>query len=214
MKKLFTLFCLLFGLSHLAMAASDSPVDTIKDASHQVLDILKQDNGKNTKQIRQQAETAAVPLFDFPRMTALAVGLGWRQATPEQRTVLTQQFQTLLVRTYSSTMTRFKNAQVEVKPNPVMGNNGHDATVKTVVTLPGSNSNNNTVAVDYILNKGDKGWKIYNVSVEGASLVTVYRNSFNEEIRKTGVDGLIKLLQDKNAAPVASAPGSNAKVKG
>ncbi|OWY37204.1 ABC transporter [Xenophilus sp. AP218F] len=213
MKKLLTLFCLLFGLSQLAMAASDSPVDTIKDASRQVLDILKQDNGKNTRQIRQQAEAAAVPLFDFPRMTALAVGLGWRQATPEQRAVLTQQFQTLLVRTYSSTMTRFKSAQVDVKPNPVMGNGGRDATVKTVVTLPGSNSNN-TVAVDYILNKGDKGWKIYNVSVEGASLVTVYRNSFNEEIRKTGVDGLIKLLQDKNAAPVASAPAAGAKVKG
>ena len=88
----------------------------IKDASRQILDVLKQDNGKNTKQIRQQAETLAVPMFDFQRMTALAVGLGWRQASAEQRTQLTQQFQTLLVRTYSATMTRFKTAQVDVKP--------------------------------------------------------------------------------------------------
>ncbi|QEL57026.1 MlaC/ttg2D family ABC transporter substrate-binding protein [Chromobacterium paludis] len=209
MKKLFTLLCLMLGLSSAsALAASDNPVEMIKDSSRQVLDVLKQDNGKNTKQIRQQAETIAVPLFDFPRMTALAVGLGWRQATPEQRNELTQQFQTLLVRTYSSTMTRFKTAQVNVQPNPVMAANGRDATVKSNVTLPG---NTNPVAVDYVLYKGDKGWKIYNVSVEGASLVTVYRNSFNEEIRKGGVDGLIKLLQDKNAAPVAAAPAAKGK---
>ncbi|OBU84503.1 MlaC/ttg2D family ABC transporter substrate-binding protein [Chromobacterium subtsugae] len=203
MKKLFTLFCLIVGLSSTqAIAAADSPVEIIKDGSRQVLDILKQDNGKNTKQVRQQAEAAAVPLFDFPRMTALAVGLGWRQATPEQRTQLTQQFQTLLVRTYSTTMTRFKAAQVDVKANPALSANGRDTTVKTSVTLPG---NANPVSVDYVMYKGDKGWKIYNVSVEGASLVTVYRNSFNEEIQKTGVNGLIKLLQDKNATPAAAA---------
>jgi phospholipid transport system substrate-binding protein len=209
MKKLFTLFCLMLGLSSASvLAASDNPVEIIKDGSRQVLDILKQDNGKNTKQVRQQAETVAVPLFDFPRMTALAVGLGWRQATPEQRDQLTQQFQTLLVRTYSTTMTRFKTAQVNVQPNPVVSASGKDATVKSTVTLPG---NANPVAVDYVMYKSDKGWKIYNVSVEGASLVTVYRNSFNEEIRKTGVDGLIKLLQDKNAAPVAAAPAAKSK---
>ncbi|MCD0491287.1 ABC transporter substrate-binding protein [Chromobacterium violaceum] len=211
MKKLLTLFCLMLGLSSTqVLAAADNPVELIKDGSRQVLDVLKQDNGKNTKQVRQQAEAIAVPLFDFPRMTALAVGLGWRQATPEQRNELTQQFQTLLVRTYSTTMTRFKTAQVSVQPNPVSGANGKDVTVKSSVTLPG---NANPVAVDYVLNKGDKGWKIYNVSVEGASLVTVYRNSFNEEIRKNGVDGLIKLLQDKNAAP-APAAASAAKGKG
>ncbi|UTH76129.1 phospholipid-binding protein MlaC [Chromobacterium sp. IIBBL 290-4] len=208
MKKLISLFCLMLGLSSAQALAADTPVDIIKDGSRQVLDVLKQDNGKNTKQVRQQAETIAVPLFDFPRMTALAVGIGWRQATPEQRTQLTQQFQTLLVRTYSTTMTRFKTAQVNVQANPVISANGRDATVKSSVTLPG---NANPVAVDYVLNKGDKGWKIYNVSVEGASLVTVYRNSFNEEIQKSGVDGLIKLLQDKNAAPGAAAPAAKGK---
>ncbi|AXE29679.1 ABC transporter [Chromobacterium phragmitis] len=208
MKKLFTLFCLMFGLSSAQALAADTPVDIIKDGSRQVLDILKQDNGKNTRQIRQQAETVAVPLFDFPRMTALAVGLGWRQASPEQRNELTQQFQTLLVRTYSATMTRFKTAQVNVQPNPVAAAGGKDVTVKSSVTLPG---NGNPVAVDYVMYKGDKGWKIYNVSVEGASLVTVYRNSFNEEIRKNGVDGLIKLLQDKNAGPAPAAPAVKGK---
>ncbi|VEB40208.1 Probable phospholipid ABC transporter-binding protein mlaD [Chromobacterium violaceum] len=90
MKKLLTLFCLMLGLSSTqALAAADNPVELIKDGSRQVLDVLKQDNGKNTKQVRQQAEAIAVPLFDFPRMTALAVGLGWRQATPEQRNELT-----------------------------------------------------------------------------------------------------------------------------
>ncbi|MDF0604374.1 ABC transporter substrate-binding protein [Neisseriaceae bacterium TC5R-5] len=196
-KKLFALGCLLFGLSALALAANDGPADFIKENSRQILEILKQDNGKNTRQIRQQVESAAIPLFDFQRMTALAVGLGWRQATAEQRAQLTQQFQTLLVQTYSSTMTRFKAAQIDIKPNPVMSNDNREATVKSTVTLP---NNPNPVSVDYSLSKTPQGWRVYNVSVEGASLVTVYRNTFNEEIRKNGVDGLVKMLQEKNGS--------------
>lgn len=202
MKKLFTAF---FALLIAATAvAANTPTDTISEGSAKLLNIIKQDNGKNTAQIRQQMENAAIPMFDFQRMTALAVGRGWRTATPAQQTALTQEFKTLLVRTYAGTMMRFKNAQVDVKPNPVMANNGREATVKSVIN-PGNGKK--PVAVDYSLYKSNQGWKMFNVIVEGASLVTVYRNQFNDEISKTGVDGLIKLLKDKNAAPSASNGG-------
>lgn len=198
MKKLIACFLVLLGLSAHSIAATDNPADLVRDTSRQIMDVLKQENGKNTKQIRQQVEALAVPQFDFQRMTALAVGLGWRQATPAQQSTLAQQFQTLLVRTYSTTMTRFKSAQIDIQPNVVLGNSGREATVKSAVTLPGNDKG--TVAVDYTLYKTAQGWKVFNVSVEGASLVTVYRNQFNQEINKNGVDGLIKMLQDKNAA--------------
>jgi len=196
MKKLFTTLMLMLGLATPALAA-DSPVDVISNTSQNALDLLKKDNGKNTAQIRKQVEDLVVPQFDFIRMTALAVGKDWRGATPAQQTQLAEQFQTLLVRTYSSTMTRFKNAQIDVKPNVQLNNNGREAVVKSEVTLPGNGEKKN-VMVDYTLYKGSQGWKIYNVSVEGASLVTIYRNQFGEEIRKNGVDGLIKQLKDKN----------------
>lgn len=196
MKKLFTTLMLMLGLATPALAA-DSPVDVISNTSQNALDLLKKDNGKNTAQIRKQVEDLVVPQFDFVRMTALAVGKDWRGATPAQQTQLAEQFQTLLVRTYSSTMTRFKNAQIDVKPNVQLNNNGREAVVKSEVTLPGNGEKKN-VMVDYTLYKGSQGWKIYNVSVEGASLVTIYRNQFGEEIRKNGVDGLIKQLKDKN----------------
>ena len=198
MKKLIACFLVLLGLSAHSMAAIDNPVDQVRETSRQIMDVLKQENGKNTKQIRLQVENLAIPQFDFQRMTALAVGLGWRQASPAQQSALSQQFQTLLVRTYSTTMTRFKSAQIDIQPNAVIGNSGREATVKSAVSLPGNDKG--PVAVDYTLYKTPQGWKVFNVSVEGASLVTVYRNQFNQEINKNGVDGLIKMLQDKNAA--------------
>lgn len=197
MKKLFATLLVMLGLSSTALAAADTPVDVISSTSQSALELLKKDTGKNTAQVRKQVEDLVVPQFDFIRMTALAVGKDWRGATPAQQAQLAEQFQTLLVRTYSSTMTRFKNAQIDVKPNAQLNNNGREAVVKSEVTLPGSGEKKN-VMVDYTLYKGNQGWKIYNVSVEGASLVTIYRNQFGEEIRKNGVDGLIKLLKDKN----------------
>lgn len=202
MKKLFIAFFSLV-LASVALAAG-SPTDTINDGSNKLLNIIKQDTGRNTAQVRQQMENAAVPMFDFQRMTALAVGQGWRNATPAQQAALTQEFKSLLVRTYAGTMMRFKNAKVDVRSNPVMANSGREATVKSVVN-PGNGKQ--SVAVDYTMYKGSQGWKIYNVIVEGASLVTVYRNQFNEEIKKNGVDGLIKLLKDKNANPASATGG-------
>lgn len=192
---------LLAGLSAPALAASE-PVELVRDTTSQVLDTLRKDNGSNTRAVRSQVEALVLSKFDFKRMTALAVGLGWRQADPAQQAELAQQFQSLLVRSYASTMSRFKNAKVDVSPNPVLANEGREATVKSQVMLSSASSSagsNQPVSVDYTFYKTSQGWKVYNVTVEGASLITAYRNSFGEEIRKGGVEGLIKALKAKNA---------------
>jgi len=197
MKKYLIAALVFFGLCAPALA-SDTPQSLIQDTSVQVLDMLKKEDGKNTARVRGQVEALVIPKFDFTRMTALAVGRGWRDATPEQKQALTREFQTMLVRTYSGTMTRFKNAQIDVKPNVLLNNEGREATVRSEVVVP-SSKDNKPVAIDYVLYKTAAGWKVFNVSVEGASLVTVYRNQFGDEIRKGGIDGLIRALQDKNA---------------
>lgn len=207
MKRLFIALAAFVGFSLAAAhAESSNPVDLVSDTSRQVLDLLKKDDGKNSRQVRAQVEALVVPKFDFKRMTALAVGRGWRDATPDQQAELSSQFQSLLTRTYASTMWRFKQAQIDVKPNAMLTPDGREATVRSEVLLPNS-ADKKPVSVDYILYRTPQGWRVYNVIVEGASLVTVYRNQFNEEIRKNGIDGLIKVLRTKNDSvpPVARA---------
>lgn len=198
MKKLFFTVCAILGLALAlpANARADAPADFIRDNSRQVLDVLKKEDGRNTRKVRDQVITMVTPKFDFKRMTAYAVGKNWRIATPDQQAELAAQFQTLLTRVYASTMTRYKNAQIEVKPNSSI--NGNEAQVHSEVTLPNS-GDKKPVSVDYTLYRSGQGWKVYNVSVEGASLVTAYRSQFDSEIRTNGVPGLIKSLKDKNA---------------
>lgn len=198
-KLLFTLLPILaLVCATPARADAASPVDFVRETSRQVLDLMKKDDGHNTRKVRDQIEAIVLPKFDFKRMTAYAVGKNWRIATPDQQSQLTDQFQNLLVRVYASTMTRYKNAVIDVKPNAVMNNSGSEAIVRTAVSLP-SNGNQKPVSIDYTLYKTQQGWRVYNVSVEGASIVTAYRNQFDTEIRTNGVDSLIKSLKDKNA---------------
>jgi len=198
MKKLLFTLCTILGLAIglPATAHADAAADFVRDSSRQVLDLLKKEDGHNSRKVRDQVITLVTPKFDFKRMTAIAVGKNWRVATTEQQNVLALQFQTLLTRVYASTMTRYRSAQIEVKPNSLI--NGNEAQVHSEVTLPGS-ADKKPVSVDYTLYRSGQGWKVYNVSVEGASLVTAYRSQFDSEIRNSGVDALIKTLKDKNA---------------
>jgi phospholipid transport system substrate-binding protein len=104
----------------------------------------------------------------------------------------------LLTRTYFSTMLRYRDAKLSVKPDVLLANEGKEATVKSDVVVGNAQQ---PVQIDYVLYNTDEGWKVFNVSVEGASLVTVYRNQFGEEINKGGLDGLVLSLQNKNAKP-------------
>ncbi|WP_420853952.1 MlaC/ttg2D family ABC transporter substrate-binding protein [Snodgrassella gandavensis] len=178
----------------MAFASPQQAVSQLKDNATQVLNILSAANGKNDDQVRRQAENYAIPYFDFERMTALAVGAPWRTATPAQQQALTQEFKTLLIRTYSGTMLKFRNAKANVYSNPVVNKNGREIIVRVDITTP----NSKPVRMDYTMYQAGSMYRIYNVAVEGASLVTVYRNQFNQTISQKGIDGLVADLRAKN----------------
>lgn len=178
----------------IAFASPQQAVSQLKGNASQVLNILGKSNGKNDLQVRRQAENYAIPYFDFERMTALAVGAPWRSASAAQKKALTREFQTLLIRTYSGTMLKFKNAKVDVGNNPIVNKGGKEVVIHTKVNNTGSKP----TQMDYTMYQSGSKYRIYNVSVEGASLVTVYRNQFNQTIRQKGIDGLIAELKAKN----------------
>jgi phospholipid transport system substrate-binding protein len=131
------------------------------------------------------------------------VGRDWRSASPEQQKVLVNEFRTLLVRTYSNALTAYRDQTLEFKPLR-MGANDTDVVVRSEIRQSGTKP----VSIDYSLEKGPNGWKVYDVVVAGVSLVTTYRETFSAEVRASGIDGLIKTLQAKNQAPL---PAKSAK---
>ena len=181
--------------SGLTLAADIVPPDVlVRDTSKEVLGIVKKDKdiqAGDRKKILDLVETKILPHFDFIRITRLAVGKNWRSATPEQQQALVKEFRTLLVRTYSSALTNYKDQTYEVKTADIKGD---DASVKVEINQPGAQP----IIIDYSLEKTPQGWKVYDVIVAGISLVTSYRSTFNNEINRSGIDGLIKTLVDKN----------------
>ncbi|MDO4998473.1 MAG: ABC transporter substrate-binding protein [Neisseria sp.] len=172
--------------------ASPQAVSQVRENATQVLNILNKANGSNNAQVRKQAEDYALPYFDFARMTAFAVGQPWAKATPAQQQALTKEFQTLLIRTYSGTMLKFKNAKVDVKDKT--SGSGNQVIVRADVTPAGGKP----VRLDFTTYPSGGKYRVFNVAVAGASLVTVYRNQFNATIKSKGFDGLIAELKAKN----------------
>lgn len=179
-------------------AADLAPDALVKATTEEVLSIVRQDRdiqSGDRKKILDLLDAKVLPLFDFGRMTRLAVGRPWREATPTQRQALTGHFRELLVRTYSAAFSSYtyQSQSVEFKPFR-MENGATDVKVGTAIIRP----NTPPLPVDYGMYKTPDGWKVYDVVVEGVSLVTTYRGTFSDEIRRGGIDGLIKSLEDKN----------------
>lgn len=187
------------------LLAEENPAVMVRDTSEQVRAILLKENGSNTDAVRTEVQQVLYPRFDFARMTALAVGKHWKTATPAQKEALTDEFRTLLTRTYFTTMLRYRDVAIQIRGEPVLENDGKEATVKSDVKVATSSQ---PVLIDYVLYHTEQGWKVFNVTVEGASLVTVYRNQFGDEVSKGGIDGLIRSLHTKNTS--APAPQSAA----
>lgn len=211
MKNFFSMLiaaaCLFLG--PVADAQDTTPDVLVKNVTSEVLTILRQDKdiqSGSQKRAVELVETKVLPHFNFSRMTALAVGRDWRQASPDQQKALTDEFRTLLVRTYSNALTAYKNQTVSYKPFRMQPADT-DVTVRTQVIQPGSEP----VSIDYSLEKGANGWKVYDVVVGGVSLVTNYRDSFAAEVRKNGIDGLIKSLQTKNSGLESAVARSEKK---
>jgi phospholipid transport system substrate-binding protein len=180
------------------------PDQLVKSVTDEVLDIIRKDKdikAGSTQRAIDLVEQKVLPHFNFTRMTALAVGRDWRQATPEQQKALTGEFRDLLVRTYSNALTAYKNETVDYRPFRMQPGET-DVTVRTQIHQPGARQ---PIALDYSLEKNGSAWKVYDVVVAGVSLVTNYRSSFATEIRNGGIDGLIKTLKAKNKSLEAAS---------
>lgn len=193
--KLFLALC--FACFATAASAQDlAPGALVKSMTDDVIGIIKQDKdikaGDRAK-INALIDAKVLPHFNFDRMTALAMGRNWRKANAEQKKVLTSEFRTLLVHTYSGALASYRNEVIEFLPMHA-GAGDADVMVRTRVKQPGSEP----IGMDYSMEKTPEGWKVYDVAVAGVSLVTNYRDSFNSEINQSGVDGLIKALASKN----------------
>lgn len=195
----------------LAALAQEAPDALVKRVSDEVLAIIKTDKdlqSGNMRKVVELAEAKVLPNFDFERMTRLAVGRNWQQASEAQKQALVKEFRTLLVRTYSSSLSAYRNQTIEVKPVK-MAAGDKETTVRTAVIQQGGPP----IPIDYAMQKADAGgWKVFDVVIDGVSLVTTYRGSFNEQIQKGGIDGLVKTLADRNQSPEPPrAPAGAAK---
>jgi phospholipid transport system substrate-binding protein len=200
-----TLGWMLLGLGFVSSSAwaQETPDALVKRVAEDILATIRSDKelqAGNQAKVKQIMETKLVPNFDFARMTALAMGRSWRTATPEQQKQLTDEFRTLLVRTYSGALTNYRDNTMDYKPLR-MNPGDTEATVRTEVKRQGQAP----VQIDYSMEKTADGWKAYDVIVAGVSLVTNYRDEFNDTVKSSGIDGLISALAKKNAAP---APAS------
>ncbi|MDP2241580.1 MAG: ABC transporter substrate-binding protein [Burkholderiales bacterium] len=195
MKRLVCL--LVLPLAFVVQAAEKSPMVLpdvlVKTTVDEVLSAIKQT--KDKRALHELAEKKVLSNFDFQAMTRSAVGRSWRDANPAQQKALENGFRSLLVSTYVTALSQSStsNQTVEVKPARINPEDT-DVTVKTLVTEPGRKP----IAIDYRMSKTASGWKVNDVVVENLSLVINYRGSFNSEIGRSGIDGLIKTLEEKN----------------
>ena len=187
---------LTLGLAAWSAQAGTAPDVLVKSVSADVVAVLKQDEADGrTTDLVQLVEKKILPLFDFERMTSMAVARNWRHASTGQRAALVKEFRTLLVRTYSSSLASYRDAVIEVKPL-----RGGAAEGEALVRSSVKRSGTETLTIDYDMADGPAGWKIYDIKVAGVSLVITYRESFATVVREAGIDGLIKALEDKNRA--------------
>jgi len=204
-----TLLTFLAAFVPFAALAQEAPDALVKRVTNEVLAIIKADKdlqSGNSRKIAELAEAKVLPHFDFTRMTRLAVGRNWQQANDAQKEQLVKEFRTMLVRTYSTSLTAYRNQTIEVKPVK-MAAADKEVTVRTAVIQQGGPQ----IPIDYAMEKADSGWKVYDVVIDGASLVTTYRGTFNEQVQKGGIDGLVKTLVERNQGPPPPPPAAPKK---
>ncbi len=195
MKSLFSLFLGVFVWCASAFA-QESPDALIQKVTDEVLTIVRQDKdiqSGNTRKAIELVEAKVLPHFNFQRMTALAMGSDWKKASGEQQAKLSEEFKILLVRTYSNALTGYKDQTIRYKPTKMPGGDA-EVVVKTEVLQPGGRP----IQLDYSVEKQSDGWKVYDVVVAGVSLVTNYRDTFKQEVRANGIEGLLQMLINKN----------------
>jgi len=187
---------LLMLVSGALWAATKPPQEVIQDTSAQMLSALRQNYAalkQDSSQIYGLVDQIVLPNFDFELMSRWVLGRAWQQATPDQRRRFTDEFRTLLVRTYAKALLEYANEEVRVPSQPGAVN-GNEATIKTEVRLKAGQP----IQINYSMHLGNNAWKVYDVTVDGVSLVTNYRGTFATQIRDSGLDAVIADLQQRN----------------
>ena len=202
------LACVWLGVG-IARAQDLAPDVLVKNVTLEVVELIAKDKdiraGSRAKLV-QVIEAKVLPHFNFNAMTALALGQNWAKATPEQKKRLTDEFRTLLVRTYASALAAYSSQKFDFRPLRAEPTDT-DVLVQVRVLQQGAQS----VPIDYSMEKTPTGWKVYDVMVGGISLVANYRSEFNNVVRAAGLEGLLKDLQAKNKAPDADKPAAEKK---
>lgn len=187
-------FALLFAAP--ALAQDGGPEQLVQKVTEEVLATIKSDKqlqaGDRRKALKL-AEEKVLPHIDFEEATRLAVGRAWKQATPEQKKKLVDEFRQMLVRTYSNAIEGYQGQTMKVLPSRGK-QGGEDATVRAQFIRAGGQP----LPIEFQTRKTEKGWKIYDISVEGVSLVLTYRSEFDTVVKQGGIEALLKRLGEKN----------------
>ena len=184
------------SVAHANQPQTEAPDVLIKRISQEVLDLAKTDKrvqSGDQDRIMEVVQTRIIPYVNFQRMTAMAAGRLWREATPDQQAALTKEFRTLLIYTYSGAISQVRNQKLEFKPMRAAPDDD-EVEVRTMVLQ----ARGEPIQLNYRLEKTTAGWKIFDVNILGAWLVETYKGSFSTEIGKAGIDGLIKVLAERN----------------
>ncbi|MEO7728921.1 MAG: ABC transporter substrate-binding protein [Burkholderiales bacterium] len=207
MKKLISglMFGLLLAAPAITRAQEVAPDALAKKVTDEVLSVIRADKdiqAGNTRKILDLVEAKILPHFNFSRMTRLAVGAPWRQASAAQQQNLTNEFRALLVNTYTTAFTQYRDQVIEYRPLK-MAPADTEVVVRSLIKQKGGAD---PIDINYSMEKTDGGWKVYDVVIAGVSLVQNYRSSFASEIQKNGIDGLIATLATKNKSLAQKQP--------
>jgi phospholipid transport system substrate-binding protein len=177
-------------------AAIESPVVLLERTSTQVIKILRDDREllqKEPERVYKIIDEYILPHLDDVTMAKLAMGKNWRNATNQQKLDFVDEFRSLLIRTYSKSLIEFQDQQIKYFPLKLEAD-AYKVSVKAEVIQPGGPS----IPMAYRMRIKNNAWKVYDIKIDGISLVTSYRGTFTQEVRKSGIDGLLKYLKDKN----------------
>ncbi len=196
-KTLLVVVASLIGMSGVQAQNPDTPDGLVKLVVEDVMNTIKNDKAIQSGDLRKinaLVDQKILPHSNFQKTTQLSMGRNWAKASPQQQAQITQEFKTLLIRIYGGALAQVKDQKVQYKPFRAAADDT-DVIVKTAVIGKGE-----PIQLDYRLEKTANGWKVYDINILGAWLVESYRNQFNDQISKGGIDGLIQFLQQRNNA--------------
>lgn len=196
-KILFVTQALVLGIGMAQAQDVKTPDGLIKFVVEDVLIVIKNDKAIQSgdfRKINALVDEKILPYSDFQKTTRMSMGRNWSKASPAQQDQITQEFKILLIRIYGGALAQIKDQKMQYKPFRSSPDDT-DVIVRTAILGKGD-----PIQLDYRLEKGANGWKVYDINILGAWLVESYRNQFNDQISKGGIDGLIKFLQDRNIA--------------